>query len=30
MGLFNSALSLIIVIITNRGAKLIDEEGGLW
>ena len=30
MGLFNSAISLAIVIITNRGAKLIDEEGGLW
>lgn len=30
MGLFDSALSLIIVILTNRGAKRIDEEGGLW
>ncbi len=30
MGLFNSLLSLCIVILTNRGAKLIDEEGGLW
>ncbi len=30
MGLFNSVLSLIIVIITNYGARVIDEEGGLW
>ena len=30
MGLFNSLLSLAIVVITNRGAKMIDEEGGLW
>lgn len=30
MGLFNSALSLVIVIITNKAAKWIDEEGGLW
>lgn len=30
MGLFDSVLSLIIVIITNKGAKIIDEEGGLW
>ena len=30
MGLFDSALSVLIVILTNKGAKLIDEEGGLW
>ncbi len=30
MGLFNSILSLLIVIATNWGAKKIDEEGGLW
>lgn len=30
MGLFDSALTLIIVIITNRVAKTIDEDGGLW
>lgn len=30
MGLFDSALSVMIVILTNKGAKLIDEEGGLW
>ena len=30
IGLFNSLLSLIIVILTNKGARLIDEEGGLW
>ena len=30
MGLFDSALSLLIVILTNWGAKKIDEEGGLW
>lgn len=30
IGLFNSLLSLIIVILTNKGAHLIDEEGGLW
>ena len=30
IGLFNSLLSLAIVVIMNRGAKLIDEEGGLW
>ena len=30
MGLFDSALSLMIVILTNWGAKKIDEEGGLW
>lgn len=30
MGLFNSALSLILVLVTNWGAKKIDEEGGLW
>jgi putative aldouronate transport system permease protein len=30
MGLFNSALALMIVILTNYGAKKIDEDGGLW
>ena len=30
MGLFNSVLALLIVIITNTGAKKIDEDGGLW
>ena len=30
MGLFNSALALAIVILTNYGAKKIDEDGGLW
>ncbi len=30
MGMFDSALSLLIVLITNWGAKKIDEEGGLW
>jgi putative aldouronate transport system permease protein len=30
MGLFNSALALLIVILTNYGAKKIDEDGGLW
>jgi putative aldouronate transport system permease protein len=30
MGLFNSALALGIVILTNIGAKKIDEDGGLW
>ncbi|MGI6635778.1 MAG: ABC transporter permease [Christensenellales bacterium] len=30
MGLFNSLLSLAIVIITNKGAKMINEDGGLW
>jgi putative aldouronate transport system permease protein len=30
MGLFNSALALVIVILTNYGAKKIDEDGGLW
>ena len=28
--LFDSALSLMIVVLTNWGAKKIDEEGGLW
>jgi putative aldouronate transport system permease protein len=30
MGLFNAALSLTIVIMTNYLAKKIDEDGGLW
>jgi len=30
MGLFNSLLALGIVILTNYGAKKIDEDGGLW
>jgi putative aldouronate transport system permease protein len=30
MGLFNSVLALMIIIITNYGAKRIDEDGGLW
>jgi putative aldouronate transport system permease protein len=30
MGLFNSVLALGIVILTNYGAKKIDEDGGLW
>ena len=30
MGLFNSMLALGIVILTNYGAKKIDEDGGLW
>jgi len=30
MGLFNSLLALGIVILTNFGAKKIDEDGGLW
>jgi putative aldouronate transport system permease protein len=30
MGLFNSILALGIVILTNYGAKKIDEDGGLW
>jgi putative aldouronate transport system permease protein len=30
MGLFNAILSLGIVILTNYGAKKIDEDGGLW
>jgi putative aldouronate transport system permease protein len=30
MGFFNSALALGIVILTNYGAKKIDEDGGLW
>ena len=30
MGLFNSVLSLVLVIITNWAAKKLDEEGGLW
>jgi len=30
MGLFNSLLALGIVILTNYGAKRIDEDGGLW
>ena len=30
MGLFNSLLALAIVILTNVGAKKIDEDGGLW
>ena len=30
MGLFNSVLALGIVMLTNFGAKKIDEDGGLW
>jgi putative aldouronate transport system permease protein len=30
MGLFNSVLALLIVVLTNYGAKKIDEDGGLW
>ncbi|GHU05804.1 protein LplB [Spirochaetia bacterium] len=30
MGLFNAILALGIVILTNYGAKKIDEDGGLW
>jgi putative aldouronate transport system permease protein len=30
MGLFNSVLALGVVILTNYGAKKIDEDGGLW
>ena len=30
MGLFNAVLALGIVILTNYGAKKIDEDGGLW
>ena len=30
VGLFNSMLSLIMVLLTNWVAKKVDEEGGLW
>jgi putative aldouronate transport system permease protein len=30
VGLFNSMLSLIMVLMTNWVAKKLDEEGGLW
>jgi putative aldouronate transport system permease protein len=30
MGLLKSARALMIVILTNYGAKRIDEDGGLW
>lgn len=30
VGLFNSLLGLAMVLLTNWGAKKIDEDGGLW
>jgi putative aldouronate transport system permease protein len=30
VGLFRSVLSLALVLITNWGAKKIDEEAGIW
>ena len=30
VGLFNSVLGLAMVLLTNWGAKKIDEDGGLW
>ena len=30
VGLFNSALSLAMVVLTNRVAKKLDEDGGIW
>ena len=30
VGLFKSVIALCLVLITNWGAKKIDEEGGLW
>lgn len=30
VGLFRSVLALILVLLTNWGAKKIDEEGALW
>ena len=30
IGFFNSTLALMIVLITNKVAKQIDEDGGLW
>ncbi len=30
VGLFNSVLSLLMVILTNNVAKKLDEEGGIW
>ena len=30
VGLFEGVLSLILVISTNKVAKKIDEDGGIW
>jgi len=30
VGLFNSILGLILTIIVNKIAKMVDEEGGIW
>lgn len=30
IGLFNSILSLLMVFITNKVAKMVDEDGGIW
>lgn len=30
VGFFKSFISLVLVLITNYGAKMIDEESGLW
>lgn len=30
VGFFKSVISLVLVLVTNYGAKLIDEESGLW
>ena len=30
VGLFKSVVALVLILLTNWGAKRIDEEGGLW